>query len=140
MHLKIAPHWHPHCHHYSFHHPYQQCGTHSVGGQSSHFHGAFLASPLTLTSPYLLLPSFQFLSFMSDISMLCPLVPYPLSFLVFFSLSLPASWESLMRYTTVWRKKIEEDKRAYPRLKPSSGLSKHTDTEDLMTSIITKTT
>lgn len=52
MQLKIASYWHPFCHHYSFHRPYQQCGAHSVGGQSSCFHGAFVASPSTPASPY----------------------------------------------------------------------------------------
>lgn len=39
--LKIALDWQPNYHHYSFHHYYQPCGAHAVGGQSRCFHGAF---------------------------------------------------------------------------------------------------
>lgn len=65
--LKIALDWQPNCCHYSFHHFYQPCGAHAVGGQSSCFHGAFHASPSTQLSRYPLISSF--------FSKSCPLLP-----------------------------------------------------------------
>lgn len=66
--LKIALDWQPNCHHYSFHHSYQPCGAHAIGGQSRCFHGAFHASPSTQPSSYPLIsslfpnPALRFLS------------------------------------------------------------------------------
>lgn len=54
--LKIALDWQPNCH-YSFHHSYQPCGAHAVGGQSRCFHGAFHASPSAQPSSYPLISS-----------------------------------------------------------------------------------
>lgn len=58
--LKITLDWQPNCRHYSFHHFYQPCGAHAVGGQSSCFHGAFHASPSTQPSRYPLIFSLFF--------------------------------------------------------------------------------
>lgn len=90
MQLKITLYWHRYCHHYSFDHPYQQCEAHAVGGQSSHFHGAFLASPSTLTSPY---PSHTLL--WNPLLLLSPMIFHfasldPFLLLFFLSLPLPA--------------------------------------------------
>lgn len=137
MHLKIAPYWHPHCHHYSFHRPYQQCGAHSVGGQSSRFHGAFLASPSTPTSPYpphtlFSIPVLHLSSLIFPSCVPRSLPPPP-------PLSLSAC---LLGSTYEWHppqcgeKEMREETRAHPRGELLSWQNRPTQTEDAMTSTI----
>lgn len=100
VHLKIALYWHPYCHHYSFHHPYQQCGAHSVGQSDSqaafielsslphrhgHNHTLLIPSKFVFHLPSVIFPSCSPRS-----------LPSPL---FFTPLHLPSLWEALMSET-----------------------------------------
>lgn len=121
--LKIVLDWQPNCRHYSFHHFYQPCGAHAVGGQSSCFHGAFhTLQPHShhvtpLYPPCFLKKKSCPLLPLCDTSI--PLLYGPPSHLFFPSLHLPASLEALMS-DIQYSAKTKMKGRANPWGKPSS--------------------